>query len=165
MDRCDSCGFVYPDLEPGEVPRALRRYPNRYAAVLDRAVDRGLARVRPRRDTWSGLEYACHVRDVLRVQRERLELALSQDQPVFTPMGRDERAIADRYNQQDPATVANELAEAAEALAAARWERTGVYNWPQQAVRNMVWLGQHTVHELIHHLDDIERGLGEISVP
>jgi hypothetical protein len=33
------------------------------------------ARTRPAPDTWSALEYTCHVRVVLRVQRERLQLA------------------------------------------------------------------------------------------
>ncbi|WP_406044517.1 hypothetical protein OG799_08560 [Micromonospora sp. NBC_00898] len=40
-------------------------------------------------EVWSPLEYTCHVRDVLRVQGERLALALVTEEPEFTPMGRD----------------------------------------------------------------------------
>jgi len=53
------------------------------------------------------LEYACHVRDVLRFQRERVALAQAEDRPRFASMRRDERAVAERYNDQDPAVVAS----------------------------------------------------------
>lgn len=116
---------------------------------------------------WSALEYTCHVRDVLRVQNERLTLALQVDNPEFTPMGRDELAVADAYNDQDPAVVLVDLADAAARLALAftvlqpeQWHRTGVYNWPTREERTMLWLGRHTLHEVEHHLLDIRRSPG-----
>jgi S-DNA-T family DNA segregation ATPase FtsK/SpoIIIE len=123
-------------------------------------------RRRPEPDVWSALEYAGHVRDVLVVQRERLHLALTEECPAFVPMGRDERAVNDRYNEQDPLVVARDLAAAAGALAAdfaalddAGWQRTGIYNWPTPTQRSMLWLGQHTVHEGEHHVRDVDRSL------
>jgi S-DNA-T family DNA segregation ATPase FtsK/SpoIIIE len=78
-------------------------------------------------------------------------------------MGREERVVNDRYNEQDPAVVAAELMAAAAVLALdfaalddAGWRRVGVYNWPERAERSMLWLGQHTVHEGEHHLGDVD---------
>ena len=164
MNHCDECGFVYADLGPADVPPRLAALGPVYGDRL--GADPSVLRRRPSPDIWSGLEYCCHVRDVLIVQRERLQLALAEDCPVFVPMGRDERVVNDRYNEQDPTVVAAELRAAADAVAAgfaalddAGWERVGVYNWPERAERSMLWLGRHTVHEGEHHLRDVDRAL------
>lgn len=156
---------MYASVEPGAAPERLRDIATHLADRLSEASDDAV-RARPGPDTWSPLEYGCHVRDVLRVQRGRLAQALADDTPTFTPMGRDERAVRDRYNEQDPAAVTAALVGAADALAAAfeeldetGWVRTAIYSYPEPAERSMVWLAQHTVHECHHHLLDVERGL------
>ncbi|MFE9656524.1 DinB family protein [Micromonospora sp. NPDC006431] len=161
MDRCDECTFVYASVSAQELPGLLRELRARYAAALSAVPD---LRRRPAPGVWSPLEYTCHVRDVLRVQGERLALALTVEAPEFTPMGRDERAVADAYNEQDPAVVLDELAVAADDLAArfgvlgpSELARTGGYPWPQPQARTLLWLGQHTIHEGEHHLLDIRR--------
>jgi hypothetical protein len=162
VERCDQCWFVYDDLAIVDVAVTLRsvgpRYEERKASASDVEV-----RTRPRADVWSVLEYACHVRDVLRVQSDRVALALAEEQPDFTPMGREERVVNDRYNEQDPAIVAaqiteaaNTLASAVEALTPSQWERTGIHHWPTTTERTIVWLARHTVHECEHHLRDID---------
>jgi hypothetical protein len=165
VDRCDECGFVYDELPVADVPRALRSFGERYGALL-RSADEAELRTRPQPETWSPLEYACHVRDVFEVQRQRLARALEEDCPTFVPMGREERVTALAYNEQPPTEVADalagraeELADAVAALDEAQLARTGVYGWPVEAERTMAWVGRHTVHEGEHHLDDIRRGL------
>jgi DinB superfamily len=162
MDHCDECGFVYSTLGRTDIAPALRELGPQYAARL--TGDQPRLRRRPAPDVWSALEYSCHMRDVLVVQRERLAQALVEDCPTFVPMGREERVVRDRYNEQDPAVVARELVEAADAAADAfaalddaGWARTGIYNFPAPAERTMLWLGQHTVHEGRHHLRDVDR--------
>lgn len=93
---------------------------------------------------WSPLEYACHVRDVLLVQRERVLLARHKERPSFDPMGRDERVDHDGYAEQDPSDVARQLADAARLFAnvlgrlpVADWERTVMYNYPALAARSL----------------------------
>jgi hypothetical protein len=120
-------------------------------------------RAHPIAGVWSALEYACHVRDVLRVQRERVRLAQTEDRPELTPMGREERVERDRYNEQAPGTVADELTAAAEQLVAdldaldeRGWLRTVLYNWPTREERTVEWIAVHTVHELVHHLRDVD---------
>jgi S-DNA-T family DNA segregation ATPase FtsK/SpoIIIE len=164
VSHCDDCGFVYTDVSPAEIPAALSEFGPQFSARLAR--DPAALRSRPSPEVWSPLEYTCHLRDVLVVQRERLALALVEDCPTFVPMGRDERVTRDRYNDQDPQGVADELtvaataiAEAFAALSADQWERSSIYNYPTRTERTMVWLGQHTIHEGRHHLADVDAGL------
>ena len=159
--HCDECGYEYDELTRAEIAPALRTDALALRRTFERLPD-DRVRARPAPDVWSPLEYACHVRDVLQVQRERVHLVQTEDNPVFVPMGRDERVIDRRYNDQDPAAVAHELAAAAEALAAtldgldpAGWARTGVYNYPERADRSVEWIGRHTVHEIRHHHRDL----------
>jgi S-DNA-T family DNA segregation ATPase FtsK/SpoIIIE len=79
-------------------------------------------------------------------------------------MDRDERAVAERYNDQDPAVVASQLTEAAREFAAALlaleevgWLRMGIYPWPAPEARTVEWIGRRTAHELAHHLFDNRR--------
>ena len=162
--RCGECGYDYDELDRADVALRIRAFGPRYAALLDR--DQTVLRTKPGPDVWSPLEYGCHIRDVFRAQRERIALALEQDGPLFTSIHRDERAVEDRYNEQNPSVVrrevtgaADDLASAFEALDDAGWACTGVYTYPTQEVRTIEWVGLHTVHEGEHHLLDIERQL------
>jgi S-DNA-T family DNA segregation ATPase FtsK/SpoIIIE len=161
VDHCQECGFVYADVSARDLPVRLRAAGPRFGAALEAVPD---PRRRPAPAVWSPLEYTCHVRDVLRVQGERVALALHADHPTFVAMGRDERVVQDGYNSQDLSTVvadlhdaANDLAGVFAGLTASQWSRTGVYNWPAAESRSLLWIGRHTIHELEHHLIDVGR--------
>jgi hypothetical protein len=109
---------------------------------------------------WSPLEYACHVRDVFRLFGERLALTLDQDDPLFVNWDQDATAVADRYGDQDPTTVAEDLTAAAEAIAAAfeavpddAWWRTGRRS--DGARFSVETLGRYFAHDPEHHLLDV----------
>lgn len=162
VERCDECGFEYDE---GSFPMAAERI-RAGAADLTTVLTRGQADVRTRRapDRWSPLEYACHVRDMLLVQRERLLAARRLDRPECPPMGRDERVALDGYAEQDPADVTRQLRDAAQLfandldrLSGTGWDRTLVYTYPYRAERSLRWLAIHTVHEVRHHLLDVRR--------
>ena len=134
VERCDECHFDYDALGAGAVPGALRSLGNRFAMrVSNERGDPTLAltiRTRPSSEIWSALEYACHVRDVFLVQRERVYLTLVEECPSFARMYRDERADLARYAAQEPNEVGRELKMAAEMLAwafegldEAQWQR------------------------------------------
>ena len=85
---------------------------------------------------------------------------------MLDSMDRDERPVRDRYNEQDPAVVAEQVADRAAALAAAfeslapeAWERTAIHPYPEPAPRSLAWMARHVVHEGNHHLLDIGRVL------
>lgn len=163
MDSCSECGYRYTSTARHDIAPTLENVARSYVERLA-AVSGDVLRAHPLPQTWSALEYACHVRDVLAVQRERVRLALLEDEPTLTPMGRDELVHERQYNAQQPAAVAREITAAAAALAVSleqltdsEWMRTVVYAWPTQAVRTLQWVGRHTVHEMLHHLMDFDR--------
>lgn len=162
MEPCPECRYSYETLGRQELAPELRAGAERYGAILG-SVDEDRLRAHPRADVWSALEYGCHVRDVLVVQRQRVELTAIVPEPSFAPMRRDERVLEERYNDQEPTEVGRQLMAAADALSqtlesldAAGWDRTGIYNWPTSQVRTVDWIGRHTVHEQVHHLRDID---------
>jgi len=131
------------------------------------AADPRRAARRPAPGTWSALEYAAHLRDVLLVQRERAVRVLVEDGPSFPPMHRDERVALCRYSAQSVPEVLDQLAMAARLLALvfdgldeAALTRPLRYNWPSPTVHDLAWMGRHTVHECRHHLLDVTEGLG-----
>ncbi len=138
-----------------------------YRQLLDR-VDVDLASARPAPAVWSALEYTCHVRDVLFVQRERAVVALFEWCPSFARMYRDERVATCGYLSHPLPTVLDQLAVAAElcatvfdSLSEGAWRRPLEYNWPSEGPQDMAWLGRHTVHECEHHRLDIGHLLGQ----
>lgn len=169
MTRCDECGLRYDDLEREAIPQRLRSLGLRYrAAVAD--ADPAAMTTRPEPVVWSPLEYLCHVRDVLLVQRDRAVLALVEDRPSFARMHRDERVSLCKYDAHPVAEVLGQLAMAGELCATvfdglepSAWIRRLVYNWPSPAEHDLAWLARHTVHEGEHHLRDVQAVLARTS--
>ena len=92
---------------------------------------------------------------------------LSQDDPLFPNWDQDETAVADRYAEQDPATVARELRESAQAIAGrfagvtgAQWQRTG--NRSDGASFTVETFARYFIHDPVHHLYDVT---GRRAVP
>ncbi|CAG7621680.1 DinB family protein [Actinacidiphila bryophytorum] len=164
MTTCAECGFTYDLTLAPAVPASARSRADAVAGLL--RAEPAVLRRRPAPDVWSPLEYACHLRDMLLVQRERVLAARRLDTPVAEPMGRDERVGHDGYAGQDPADVARQLRDAAllfagtlTRLSPADWDRTLIYTYPERQERTLRWLAQHTLHELVHHTQDIRRQL------
>lgn len=168
--ECAECGFSYDALSVSDAAEALRGFGRRYRIPLTRGLKGedldALLRAHPIEGTWSALEYACHARDVFEIQRERLAHALVEDDYTPPPMRRDERVLEMRYNEQDAATVADDLAAHATTLATyvenlsdTELTREMHYGYPELALRSLAWVAVHTVHEGEHHLLDIGRVL------
>jgi hypothetical protein len=162
MKPCLECGFEYRLDEAQSAGTAIMNGAVELASLVSDDRAEVLARREPQ--TWSPLEYACHVRDVLIVQRERVLMARRQERPSFDPMGRDERVDHDGYSRQRPADVARQLADAAllfenvlSRLGNADWERTVMYNYLKLSERSLRWVAMHTLHEVSHHLGDVRR--------
>ncbi len=166
MAPCEECGYEYGSLTRGQILAAMRSLAGEHRRLLA-GVSAERLRAHTRQGSWSPLEYGCHVRDVLRFQRERISLAQAEETPRFASMRRDERVPEEHYNAQEPLAVAGEVVAAAEeltgvltALDDTGWLRTGIYPWPVSRVRTVEWIGRRTVHELAHHLFDSQRLLG-----
>lgn len=162
--QCGDCGFIYDLTQAGAVPEDIRHQVAEVVAIL-RNDDVDL-RARQHPSVWSPLEYGCHLRDMLLVQRERVLTARRLERPDCAPMGRDERVEHDGYAQQQPQDVARQLADAAQLfgnvlaqLGEGDWDRAVVYHYPQTHERTLRWVAIHTLHEVRHHLLDIRRQL------
>jgi DinB superfamily len=161
-EYCAECGFTYDLSTATTAGQRIEEQAADAAAILrSREFD---LRSRAAPDTWSVLEYGCHLRDVLLVQRERLLAARRAVRPVCAPMGREERVEHDGYADQNPDDVARQLSDAAKLfanaltrLAPVDWDRTVVYNYPDTHERSLRWLAVHTAHDVQHHLRDIRR--------
>jgi DinB superfamily len=154
--RCPECGLDTRDVPPAAVGGMLRELAGQWAGVLDG----GDVRVRPAAEVWSPLEYGCHVRDAFRIYDQRLALMLAEDDPLFANWDQDETAVADRYGEQDPATVARELQDAGTTLAAHfdqvrpdQWERPGRRS--DGAAFTVATFARYFVHDPVHHLWDV----------
>ncbi len=161
-DQCADCGFIYNLSRSAAVERNIREYVAEVVAIL-RVRDINL-RSRRQPGVWSPLEYGCHLRDTLLVQRERVLAARRMDQPDCPPSGRDERVAHDGYAEQEPEDVARQLADAAQMfsnvlarLSADDWDRTVIYHYPETCERSLRWVAMHTMHEAQHHLLDMRR--------
>ena len=165
MYECEACGFTFDLADAESVGRLLVEHAQGVVLGL-RSTPVAQVRARPDATTWSPLEYGCHLRDVLLVQRERVLLVRRTDRPQPEPMGRDERVEHDGYAAQDPEDVARQLEDAAALFAnvLARlepddWDRVLVYTYPEVAERSLRWVAVHTLHELVHHGADIDAQL------
>lgn len=153
---CPECGFDAPAFPREQVGAMVRANAAAWVEVLARPD----AATRVRDDRWSALEYACHVRDVLRIYDGRLDRMLTEDGPRYENWDQDATAVADRYGEQDPAVVAAEIAAVAPVLAdrfdavvGEQWQRTGYRS--DGAAFTIESFARYFVHDPIHHLWDV----------
>jgi hypothetical protein len=157
IDRpCPECGFDASTYADADIAPAILDNAAAWPAVLARSS----VRVRPNDSTWSPLEYAAHVRDVLSVYRERLGLMVDSDDPLYPNWDQDETAVAQKYNEQDPSVVAGELRDNAVELGSAfavltpdQWLRVGRRS--DGASFTVSSMAKYLTHDLVHHRWDV----------
>jgi hypothetical protein len=153
---CAECGYVAATIHREDFATLIRQAAAPWPDVLARPE----ASVRPSPQVWSPLEYGCHVRDVLRLFDQRLELLRTQVDPRFENWDQDATAIAERYWEADPVIVASEILDAAEQQSAA-WAGVRPDDWARPGRRSngsvftVETLGRYELHDLVHHLWDV----------
>jgi DinB family protein len=154
---CPECGLDTQSFARDAVAGMIRSNASAWRDLLAQSAD---PRRRPAPGTWSALEYACHVRDALRLYDQRLEMMLSQEEPLYPNWDQDATAVADRYGEQEPAAVAAELMQAAGTLAAhfdalspEQWQRTGARS--DGAHFTVESFARYFIHDPVHHLYDV----------
>ena len=86
----------------------MRSFPRRYREALFGFTDvtdedpDAVVRRRPDPSTWSALEYTAHVRDMLDWMAGTIRRMNREREPTVDAFDPDERALDDRYNEQDP---------------------------------------------------------------
>jgi hypothetical protein len=116
-------------------------------------------------ETWSALEYAAHVADVLRVFGERVRRCRLEDEPELEWWDHDAAAVEDRYNERAVADVRTAIADGAVALALTLprlddpdgWERSGTRRGRERFTVD--GLARFALHESAHHRLDARKAV------
>jgi hypothetical protein len=155
--RCDECGLAAGEIGPAEIADRAFVAAEEWVQILRSSP---AVTERPEPAVWSPLEYGAHVRDVFRLFDSRLAQMMTEDHPSFANWDQNETAIRERYGEQDPEVVAEELEAAAlamvqriRAMTPADLDRTGVRsNGDEFKVETLL---QYFLHDVIHHLWDV----------
>jgi hypothetical protein len=168
---CPECGIDYGTLHPPFAINTLKSFPRRYTEALE---PRGaedheeIIRTRPAPEVWSAIEYAAHVADLMEPFTTVIRRMYNEDNPDLSSefWDENEKAAADNYNEQDKDAVLARMADGVDRLVAAAesvdshgWERMASFGWGD---RDLLTMLQNSVHEGVHHLQDIEKGLKKV---
>ncbi|MDO5533859.1 MAG: DinB family protein [Propionibacteriaceae bacterium] len=161
---CAACGFDPAEVVPTSVPRIIVEASDRFALALEKA-DAG---VRTTPGVWSTVEYGQHVADVLEVMTDRLRLILDGDHEghegagaSFDAWDQDAAAVEKEYWRANTHVTAILIKERA-AAAAEAWGEPDADQWTWSGRRSdgveftAESLGRYLVHELLHHLHDVD---------
>jgi hypothetical protein len=162
-DPCPQCGDHPAALAPGSLGDLAVERATSWREFLLRSDDRYL-RTNPDVAVFSPLQYGAHVRDILRVYTDRMELGCQEDRPTV-PMFNPPHEEFERYNQMgaeelaaDIEAQARRLQQTVAAMDPAAWSRLvindrgvyGVYSF------TLAGLACNAVHEAHHHLLDAQ---------
>jgi hypothetical protein len=167
--RCPVCGLDLDGMAPPDAVVAVRSLPRRWRGAFARAGDEedteALLRRRPAGGGPSALESACRVAEVLALLEGHVRRTTVSEQPDLSPADVDPGRVAS-CAERAPEAVLDQLAAAAEALAAAldrvppgAWLRPATLDGRLTDVRG---LARAAAHEGTHHLREAERTLQEV---
>lgn len=166
---CPECGIDYGTLHPPFAINTIKSFPRRYTETLEplgKEDHEAIIRTRPEPEVWSAIEYAAHVADTLVLFAHIVTEMYTRDSPSIPCWDPDEKAAADRYNEQGKADVlarltkgATDLVAEAQKVDATGWSRTATFPWGE---RDLLTMLQNGVHEGVHHLQDIEKVLYQV---
>jgi hypothetical protein len=161
-ETCGQCHFDGGGFDDAALLDAIRELGPRWRRLLQTSGDR--LRVRPAPQVWSPIEYAAHTRDITALHVFGVEQALTGTElvlPAVEPGLAD--AAAEHYAYEDPEEVAaaitreaNHLASTAEVAGFDVWDRGITLGTDRSDVRQLL---EHALHDSVHHLDDVARGL------
>jgi len=164
-EYCEACGFDGAHYDDVLLLESLRDLGPRWQTLLAAAGPE--LRVRPKPEVWSAIEYAAHSRDITALHVYGVEQALTHDEPDFPSIGGDlVDSAAGTYGDANPDEVAAELTAQASLLAelardagSDTWSRGLTIGDSRIDIRRLV---EHALHDSMHHLRDVERGLSRL---
>ena len=163
---CIACGFDGANYDSAALVAALRSLGSSWRKLVSSSG--GQLRTRPRPDVWSAFEYAAHSRDVTALHAFGVEQALTSNEPTFPAIEGEDliQSAASSYGDADPEEVVTELegqatclARLAEEAGTREWSRGLTIGASRMDVRRLL---EHALHDSVHHLADVERGIREI---
>jgi DinB superfamily len=158
---CEECGIDVRGIEAEDLADTLHASVEDWATLLiGPGAKPHLLMKRPEPDTWSAVEYACHVADVIDLMQQRIFLMLSEDTPTFAAFDPDAAALEYAKRSPDQAAAlltgaANRLGDVFATMAPNLWDRTGKRG--DGAAFTVLSLSRYMIHDDLHHLWDAHR--------
>jgi hypothetical protein len=158
---CGECGVDVQNIEPDELAETLGASVEDWVTLLiGPGAKPHLLMERPHPDTWSAVEYACHVADVMDLMQQRIFLMISEDFPTFSSFDPDAAALDYATRSPDQAAAlltgaANRLSDVFATLSPHLWERRGKRGDGTEFT--VLSLSRYMVHDNLHHLWDAHR--------
>lgn len=158
IEHCDECGFDGGHWTDGQAIERLAELPTLWAQSIGGI---GLADLLGRQipQMWSIAEYTDHVRTTMFGMRFVLDMVLTEPgvdlgdppDPGFDP---EPRPIDVSQAQRGFEQEVRHLRERLTALRPEQWSTSAVLSGEQIDVH---WIVRHSVHDVSHHLGDVER--------
>jgi hypothetical protein len=166
-EPCGECGVDVRSISATELGTQLHDSIERWTLLLS-GPDANPAHLmaRPAPTTWSAVEYASHVADVMDLFQQRIFLMITEDNPTFPSFDPDEAAThyVDRTPEKAASLLAgasNRLGDVFDSLAPHLWERTGAR--ADGASFTVLNLSRYFMHDNLHHLNDAQQNLLRIE--
>jgi hypothetical protein len=166
-EACAACGFDGAGYDDRALLAALRALGPSWRSLLN-ACGSAL-RVRPDPEVWSAIEYAAHSRDVTALHAFGVEQALTTGEPIFPAIDGEDliQSAAASYRDADSVQVVDGLEGEATRMARLAgdagpqvWSRGLTIGGSRMDVRRLL---EHALHDSVHHLVDVKRGLSMIQ--
>jgi len=158
-ETCQECGFDAGEYNLSDLIGTLRAIAPMWQEAIE-GVDAAVIAQRPAPAVWSALEYAAHSREITGAMGYLLHLAVTEEHPVVAeaPTATPEPVL--------PRTIDQAIAEL-ESNAARLTRKAGKLtddDWNRglsigDTTVDATWIVGHAVHDAIHHLCDLGRGL------
>jgi S-DNA-T family DNA segregation ATPase FtsK/SpoIIIE len=158
---CPECGLDYGTLSLAALPGAARDAAAGWATDLA-AADPDRATRRPAPEVWSPLEYAGHTRGVVESLADTVD-AMAANAPIPSMGEEGDDDDLRRYDGVAPALTVDDFREGVDGLVVtlSRLDATGAAKTSQfpWGERDALTMARNSIHELVHHLMDVKRGL------
>ena len=159
FEPCPQCGADVGTVALDALPDAFDAEASRWGALLSEGTDASWRR-RPDGGTWSALEYAGHVDELLGVMAERMQRLTARDGADIGWWDHEAAVVEHAYNDRDRYDLAQSLADGFAILG----ERCAAVGdaWQHSSERrpgerfSVEDLARFTLHESIHHRGDAE---------
>lgn len=166
-DPCPQCGQHPAALSPSSLGELAVESSVAWREFLLEEDDIYLRTI-PEPGVFSPIQYAAHVRDILRVYGDRMVLGVEKDSPTV-PIFNPAQEVFESYNRLDAQELAADLEAQAQRLAKIV-EDMGPSDWSRIVINDRGQYGVYTftiaglacnaVHEAHHHLLDAKGTLG-----
>jgi hypothetical protein len=165
-EQCAACGFDGSSYSDSSLLAGIGDLGPSWRALLNEAGTE--LRIQPRPGTWSAIEYAAHSRDITAIHVFGVKQALTEDEPTYPAIDTDAliETAAAGYRNEDAKLVGDQLdveacrlRDLAAEAGATNWDRGITIGDVRSTVRRLL---EHALHDSMHHLDDVERGLRQL---